>query len=69
MFIKPLLSEKIRNRVYFHSSTEKLLDYFPRAILPSEYGGDLRENDMKDWLRKANVDHKQHGVTGQPNYF
>ncbi|GFS72547.1 alpha-tocopherol transfer protein-like [Nephila pilipes] len=68
-FFKPFLSEKIRNRVYFHSSTEKLLHHFPRAILPTEYGGDIRENDMENWSRKANADHKYHGVTGQPNYF
>ncbi|GFT13285.1 retinaldehyde-binding protein 1 [Nephila pilipes] len=68
-FIKPFLSEKIRNRVYFHSNTEKLFDYFPRAILPTEYGGDLRYDNMEDWSRKANADHKHHGVTGQPNYY
>ncbi|GFS35227.1 alpha-tocopherol transfer protein-like [Nephila pilipes] len=67
--IKVFLSEKIRNRVYFHSSAEKLFDYFPRALLPTEYGGDLRENDMENWSRKANADHKKHGVTGQLNYF
>ncbi|GFU00286.1 alpha-tocopherol transfer protein-like [Nephila pilipes] len=69
IFIKSFLSEKVRNRVYFHSSTEKLFDHFPRAILPTEYGGDLRESYLEDWLRKANTDLKKHGVTGQPNYF
>ncbi|GFT83320.1 hypothetical protein NPIL_443781 [Nephila pilipes] len=55
--------------VYLHSSTEKLFDFFPRAILRTEYGGDHKENYKEDWLRKVNADHKQHWISSQPNYF
>ncbi|GFR03317.1 alpha-tocopherol transfer protein [Trichonephila clavata] len=66
---RPWLSEKLRNRVYFHSNVEELLNYFPRSILPVEYGGDIKENIEEDWLRKANKEHENYGVTGQPNNF
>ncbi|GFR01491.1 alpha-tocopherol transfer protein-like [Trichonephila clavata] len=67
--IKPFLSEKIRSRVHFHSNVEELFEYFPRSILPVEYGGDLKDKIEENWLRKANKEHENHGATGQPNYF
>lgn len=67
--LKPFLSQKIRNRVYFHSNLEKLFDYFPRSVLPVEYGGDLKESIEEDYIRRANKEHEKHGVEGQPNYF
>ncbi|GFQ68251.1 alpha-tocopherol transfer protein-like [Trichonephila clavata] len=67
--LRPLLSEKLRKRVYFHSNVKELLNYFPCSILPVEYGGALKENSEEDWLRKANKEHENYGVTGQPNYF
>ena len=39
-FVKPFLKEKIRNRIFVHSNLEKLYEYVPREILPTEYGGD-----------------------------
>ncbi|GFT37412.1 CRAL-TRIO domain-containing protein [Trichonephila clavipes] len=67
--LRPFLSEKLRNRAYFHSNVEELLNYFPPSVLPAEYGGDLKENIEEDWLRKANKEHENYGATGQPSYF
>lgn len=39
-FAKPLLNEKIRNRIFLHSDLKTLYEYVPREMLPSEYGGD-----------------------------
>lgn len=39
-FVKPFLKEKIRERIHIHSSMEDLYKYVPKAMLPSEYGGD-----------------------------
>ncbi|GFR01187.1 retinaldehyde-binding protein 1 [Trichonephila clavata] len=47
--LKPVLTEKIKKRVHFHSDVEELFDYFPRSILPAEYGGDLNEKIEDDW--------------------
>ncbi|XP_011498431.1 PREDICTED: alpha-tocopherol transfer protein-like [Ceratosolen solmsi marchali] len=38
-FVKPLLKEKIKNRIFVHSNIEKLYQYVPKEILPMEYGG------------------------------
>ncbi|CAL1275441.1 unnamed protein product [Larinioides sclopetarius] len=67
--LKPFLSEKIRNRVVFHSSPEGLLDYFPRSVLPTEYGGTLRESDTEDFLKTANKYHEEYTIEGQPNFY
>ncbi|GBN90829.1 hypothetical protein AVEN_199500-1 [Araneus ventricosus] len=66
---KPMLSEKIRSRVRFHNNTEELFDYFPRGIMPAEYGGDIREADMKDWIRRANKEQEKFTLRGQPNNY
>lgn len=39
-FVKPFLKEKIRNRIYVHSTMETLYEHIPKEILPTEYGGD-----------------------------
>lgn len=39
-FVKPLLKEKIRNRIFMHSDLKTLYDHIPRKMLPTEYGGD-----------------------------
>ncbi|KAF8778727.1 Alpha-tocopherol transfer protein-like [Argiope bruennichi] len=67
--VKPFLSEKIRNRVIFHSKPEGLLHYFPRSVLPAEYGGTLLNNDTEDWIKIANKYHKEYTVEGQPNFY
>ncbi|CAL1275468.1 unnamed protein product [Larinioides sclopetarius] len=67
--IKRFLSAKIRSRVFFHHKVEELLDYFPRSVLPVEYGGDLQDASMKDWVRNANRDHQANTINGQPNFY
>ncbi|CAL1297571.1 unnamed protein product [Larinioides sclopetarius] len=67
--IKPFLSEKIRNRVYFHNGSKELFHYFPHCVLPSDYGGYLQVTDMKDWTKRANKDQQEFTLQGQPNYY
>ncbi|KAF8778436.1 retinaldehyde-binding protein 1-like [Argiope bruennichi] len=67
--IKRFLSAKIRSRVFLHSSTKELLEYFPRSLLPVEYGGDLQLNSMKEWSRKANKNQETNTIKGQPNFY
>ncbi|CAL1278042.1 unnamed protein product [Larinioides sclopetarius] len=67
--IKPIMSEKIRNRVYFHSNKEELFHYFPRCIMPTVYGGDIQETAMEDWIKRANKEHTKCTLRGQPNYY
>ncbi|GBN18325.1 Alpha-tocopherol transfer protein-like [Araneus ventricosus] len=67
--VRGFLSEKIRNRVYFHSKVEELLDFFPPSVLPVEYGGEVQDISMETWLRKANKEHETNTMKGQPNYY
>ncbi|GBO38022.1 hypothetical protein AVEN_11336-1, partial [Araneus ventricosus] len=55
--------------VFFHHKVEELLDYFPRSVLPVEFGGDLQVDTMKEWVRKANKDHQENTINGQPNFY
>ncbi|KAJ0173234.1 hypothetical protein K1T71_011410 [Dendrolimus kikuchii] len=38
--VKPFVKEKIRKRVFFHNDASKLLDYIPKEILPTDFGGE-----------------------------
>jgi len=38
-FVKPFLKEKIRERIFLHSSMDGLYKYVPKEMLPNEYGG------------------------------
>ncbi|XP_054718669.1 alpha-tocopherol transfer protein-like [Uloborus diversus] len=51
--MKPFLPEKIKNRAHFHPSPEELFQFFPRAVIPTKYGGYLQNYDMTDWFRRA----------------
>ncbi|GFS61123.1 alpha-tocopherol transfer protein-like [Trichonephila clavipes] len=52
-FLRFLLSEKIRNRVYFHGEKmEEIKNYIPKEIIPREYGGDLNNYNENDWMTK-----------------
>ncbi|OXU19231.1 hypothetical protein TSAR_001016 [Trichomalopsis sarcophagae] len=53
-FVKPFLKEKIRNRIFVHSNLEKLYEYIPREILPTEYGGDAGPIQAihETWIKK-----------------
>ncbi|GBN56680.1 hypothetical protein AVEN_156571-1 [Araneus ventricosus] len=46
--VRNFISEKIRSRIFFHSKPEDLLNYFPRSVLPAQYGGDLINYINKD---------------------
>lgn len=53
LIVRPFLSTKIKQRIHFHSKPEELLDFFPRSIMPVQYGGDLVDYDMTDWLKEV----------------
>ncbi|KTF93271.1 hypothetical protein cypCar_00030276, partial [Cyprinus carpio] len=51
--IRPFLPDKIKQRIHMHGSSyaQSLCDYFPKAILPPEYGGTGPSIDevCQDW--------------------
>ncbi|KAF8778768.1 clavesin-2-like isoform X1 [Argiope bruennichi] len=47
--LKLFLTDKIRNRIYFHNDNKSLQKLIPKAILPTEYGGDNTEFDPAVW--------------------
>ncbi|CAL1275454.1 unnamed protein product [Larinioides sclopetarius] len=67
--IKPLLSEKLKSRVHFHSNPEELLYYFPRSMLPVEYGGELSDVDCTELIRNLNKEQQKNTVKEQPNFY
>ncbi|GIY14678.1 alpha-tocopherol transfer protein-like [Caerostris darwini] len=68
-FFKQFISAKMRSRIHFHSNIEDLLEYFPRSVLPAEYGGDLTDLSAKDWVRRANREQASNSIGGQPNVY
>ncbi|CAL1278033.1 unnamed protein product [Larinioides sclopetarius] len=64
-----MMSQKIKSRIRFLRNSEELFDYFPPCILPTEYGGNIPEADIKDWIRRANREHENFKLRGQPNYY
>lgn len=51
--MKLVLSEKIKNRIYFHGENKKdIQKYIPKEILPLEYDGDYTNYNEGDWLTK-----------------
>ncbi|CAL1275442.1 unnamed protein product [Larinioides sclopetarius] len=67
--IKKFLSDKIRNRVFFHSRTEELLNYFPKSVLPVQYGGEILDMHETKFVETANEEQKKNTVEGQSNFF
>jgi hypothetical protein len=53
-FVKPLLKEKIRQRIFFHADLESLYKYVPKSMLPSEYKGDGESIKIinEEWRKK-----------------
>ncbi|KAF8778722.1 alpha-tocopherol transfer protein-like [Argiope bruennichi] len=51
--IKSFMSDKLKKRIIFHNNSKTLINYFPKEILPTQYGGELEKYDMTSWLRKA----------------
>ncbi|GFR15301.1 alpha-tocopherol transfer protein-like, partial [Trichonephila clavata] len=51
---RPLLSEKIKNRIFFHGDNkEELHKYIPKELLPQEYGGDCTSYNNRDCITKG----------------
>lgn len=52
-FIKPFLKKEIYESIKFHSSTETLFEYFPKELLPEEFGGTAGkcEDHHRNWLK------------------
>ncbi|GIY21475.1 hypothetical protein CDAR_184591 [Caerostris darwini] len=63
---KHFLTDKLKQRTIFHKTPETLLNYFPKAVLPKQYGGDLESYDMSSWLKKAMVPEKLAALGGRP---
>ncbi|GIY21467.1 hypothetical protein CDAR_184561 [Caerostris darwini] len=53
-------------RMIFHKTPKTLLNYFPKAVLPKQYGGDLQNYDMSSWLKKAMAPEKLAALGGRP---
>ncbi|KAG8192971.1 hypothetical protein JTE90_028093 [Oedothorax gibbosus] len=50
--VKPLISEKIKKRIYAHGSNmQSLHEHIPSEILPSEYGGQLGPFDNTAFIQ------------------
>ncbi|GIY51993.1 alpha-tocopherol transfer protein-like [Caerostris darwini] len=64
-----MVSEKIKQRVFIHSSPEELNDYFSRSVLPAEYGGEIEDIYSEDFARKANKANTECTVAGQANFY
>ncbi|CAL1278009.1 unnamed protein product [Larinioides sclopetarius] len=67
--IKRFLSEKMKNRVFVHSDIRQLLNYFPKSVLPEQYGGELLDMHATNFLQTANKEQKKNTLAGQPNFF
>ncbi|GIY21479.1 hypothetical protein CDAR_184602 [Caerostris darwini] len=53
-------------QVIFHNTTETLLNHFPKAVLPKQYGGDLQNYNMAEWVKKAMAPEKLAALGGRP---
>jgi hypothetical protein len=54
-FVKPFIKEKLRERLFMHSSMESLYEHIPKSILPEEYGGDAGpiQKIHDQWMKKV----------------
>lgn len=66
---KRFISTKLRNRVFFHSNGESLLNHFPRSMVPVKYGGDLTDYYQEDLVKKLNREYGSCPMGGQNNYY
>ncbi|CAL1273850.1 unnamed protein product [Larinioides sclopetarius] len=64
ILLKPFISEKLKKRIIFHPNSKTLLNYFPKDVLPTQYGGNLETYDMSNWLRKAMEPEKLSSIGG-----
>lgn len=47
--VKPLLTEKVKNRIYFHDDVSSLHKYISQEILPESLGGRLSDTPNQDF--------------------
>ncbi|KAM3956730.1 LOW QUALITY PROTEIN: retinaldehyde-binding protein 1-like [Aphomia sociella] len=57
-FAVSLLSDKLKNRVMFHRTSEDLTKHVDPAILPKEYGGTVPLKDMIEELKRNLLKHR-----------
>ncbi|XP_057338254.1 retinol-binding protein pinta-like isoform X1 [Microplitis mediator] len=52
---KRFMSDKLRKRIMVHSEMEKVFDYIPKRVFPSDYGGDAPSIAQltKEWKKKV----------------
>ncbi|GIY17215.1 retinaldehyde-binding protein 1 [Caerostris darwini] len=67
IIIKPFLTDKLKKRIIFHNNSSSLLNYFPKDVLPKQYGGNLLNYNMADWLKRAMAPAKLALLGGQTN--
>ncbi|GIY29806.1 hypothetical protein CDAR_317321 [Caerostris darwini] len=63
---KHFLTDKLKKRFIFHNTPETLLNYFPKVVLPKQYGGNLENYDMSSWLKKVMAPEKLALLGGRP---
>lgn len=51
-FIKSLLSEKLKKRIFFLNDVEELKNHLDVGILPEEYGGKIKVEDATKYLKE-----------------
>ncbi|GIY80615.1 hypothetical protein CEXT_702301 [Caerostris extrusa] len=52
--------------IIFHKTPETLLNYFPKAALPKQYGGDLQNYDTSEWVKKIMAPENLEALGGRP---
>ncbi|KAF8778360.1 Alpha-tocopherol transfer protein-like [Argiope bruennichi] len=67
--LKHALPRKIRERFFFHSKPEDLLNYFPSSVIPTQYGGSLDSYHDSELMQKLNDEINNYPEKGMPNYF
>ncbi|KAF8778834.1 Clavesin-1 like protein [Argiope bruennichi] len=55
--------------VFFHSDMRELLNYFPKSVLPEQYGGEILDIYETNFSQRANKEQKKNTIEGQPNFF
>ncbi|VVC98957.1 unnamed protein product [Leptidea sinapis] len=58
-FAISLLSDKLKDRVMFHRTTDDLRKYVDASILPKEYGGTVPLKDMIEELKRKLLKHRE----------
>lgn len=59
-----LLSDKLKNRIKFFNSTDELKEVVDLSLIPHEYGGKLRMEDVKEAMLKDFLIHRDAILSG-----